>query len=305
MADKKSPAKKRTTKVGQAKPRPRLFSVIAKSRQYLVAAGPMAQAIITSVLRLALAALILGLAIWFISIPDWAKLFSGIQPKDFLEFSQIWAWPLVVLIAIVVLRPNFPEMIKDGFEFISPFGSLKKNPTPPQPSNVPKPTPSKGDAKAIADVEDEVKKVIDKANTKHPDVGEKVPRAGQVASSSPSPSEPELLKTLDRLTSLKSNTVLFERVNGIIYRSQLSLLQSLQIYEAGMKRDDVLPYYQQYKAKVPNGMAFLRYVQFLVESGLVTYDISSEIFRITDLGKSFLEYRGENNLTFVSPNDEY
>lgn len=111
--------------------------------------------------------------------------------------------------------------------------------------------------------------------------------------------EPVPVEDIKKLKDEKDQLLIsnfFERTYRLIFNSQLNLLltanQSLSI-----SRDQILEMYNT--TQWANNYPFEQYINFLVNSNLILYNIDSNSYSITPTGKLFIQYLFSNSIPII------
>lgn len=255
--------------------------------------------VLISVFRITVTLLCLVIIFWIFTLPNWRELGLYLVSSQAVEYARIWSWPLIALIALIVLRAKIPDMLKRGFKLLLPFGGLEVGPeqqslTPPSASDTDKLLPEDKDPKEAepTSAEDPNQTELTLATTKKTD--------------EPKTSKGMSKENFEKVIDTKDEAITFERANGIIYFSQIRLLETLASYPDGLnKGDDLQPYYEYYKFRAGAGpMLKVVYLQFLTSWGFAEYNPVKGVYKITDFGRRFLKYRTANSLELPNQNKE-
>jgi hypothetical protein len=102
-------------------------------------------------------------------------------------------------------------------------------------------------------------------------------------------------KVLIRYLAVASLSILFERINALIWGSQIYILEHLNTIRTGVNKDEIKRlFYDDAITRYPLyyvGYSYEAYLRFLKASQLIIEE--NEILKITNLGVEFLRYLAE------------
>lgn len=178
-----------------------------------------------------------------------------------LRYLKVLQWPIVILVLGIVFRPYLPEIVQRARE-IGP-GGVKLD--PPQQEKV-----ALENEKAFQDVT-EKSDVVDLQT----DGGRK-----------------KALRDFQLKWSL-------EKVYRNIYGTQIDALIRLNAFPDGLGDGQLMDIYTRHRSLAPNPHPNLtEFTQYLASFGLVSFEPSKRIYKITDIGRLFLDYIKEEGILY-------
>lgn len=253
-------------------------------RAAIVKSYPWLAKVLLSLWRLALAFLCFSAALWLLAVPNWHWAISQFDADMFLKYVTVLIWPFTVAIALLVIRPDVPKILSRGFTFFFPWGGSVEV----SGDGASQPAPASSNRETLEDAVQEQQEI---ELTSNDDVTRKSGVTGYV------------LDPRDQVELVAH----FERANSFIKDTQLQALTSLGAYQAGLGAEDLQSHYEKFlrlkspleKASAPDFFGFMR---FLSAWFFVDYLPSEKIFKITDIGMKFLEYRTDQKLSLSPAN---
>lgn len=92
----------------------------------------------------------------------------------------------------------------------------------------------------------------------------------------------------------------FERINRLIFGTQINALMLLRSYPHGLQSNDLEPILQEHKSYTTNPYEnVIKFMEFLSRTGLVEYNQQSGAYILTQKGDVYLQYREVNGLTDI------
>lgn len=200
-------------------------------------------------LALILAALLVSPKFW----QFWTNADIHFNASIVLSYIDVLRWPIVVLIALTVLKPLLPGLVKRLIKLNA--GKASAEFAPPQ------------------DVESEEVKAITNESSKKSAVGE---------------SDKEIEK---QLTTPEAETA-YEQIYEVIFGTQLSVVKRLKDHLiVGLLKDDLSDLYDAHiRSSDPAYPSFEAFMQFLIDNILVLYDVTDKRYKLTYAGLYFLIY---------------
>lgn len=203
--------------------------------------------------------LVVGFAIWLISLPNWSQLFAHLDLQVLLEYLKVLAWPGLILAVFLLLFHDIQRLVQRikslnikgnqiDFQQQVPTQALARlDETEPVVSSAPS---QSNDNRSVEDI----------LNEAYP--------------------QPEVQLDL-------------ERVYRNIFGTQISLLQRLSGFPNGLRVDQIFDFYNLHVNLVGATNLFEtieQYLTYLIESYLVDIDQASGLYKITAIGSLFLRY---------------
>ena len=196
-----------------------------------------------------------------VTIPDYGSDLK-INYDLVLEYIDVVIWPLVVIGAIWIIKPNLPQLL-DRVEELNLFGNKAK---------FSKTNNQDGDTKA-----DELNGVDANASKPATNVNNDL----QIVDD-----EIHALLTSDAAAAA------FMRVYLDIFGTQIEVLRLLVDYTDGLKTEDLTDIFEKHKRLGGNDAfnSMVTYMQYLKQNILVLYEPSTQTYKLTNAGYYFLVY---------------
>lgn len=173
-----------------------------------------------------------------------------------LQYLEALKWPIILITISVLFRGYIPGLIDRMSEF-GP-GGAKFRPSPQQVSS--------GEEQEI------------RAATQAPSV--------------------DLSSSDGRKQALENESLRYalEKVYRIIYQSQIDVLVRLAAIPNGQVKDDMIELYKNHCAASQTTWSFEEYMKYLEINSFVSKDADTSRYKITDIGRLFVDYLNEEGL---------
>jgi hypothetical protein len=203
------------------------------------------------------------------------------------ELAKYGAWPLAILIFLLVLAFGFRKQVGRAIDRVKKAGPVELTAAPQnqQPVEVPTEAPPKIfhplESPLLRSREEAIRSDIEKL---FPD---------------------DVTARVNALITHLAATqfaLAFESINRVIWGSQLELLLHVNSLSAGVNVDELRPFYEKAVSTSQDGLkeySFESYIGFLVNSGLL-FRTNGRVL-ITPFAKEFLSHLARTGATFPRP----
>ncbi len=177
-----------------------------------------------------------------------------------LQYLNALKLVILLILASFILKRFFPELIDRAKEF-GP-GGAKFYPKQQQ---------------VTADEEEQLQKVAEKETR------------GEV----------DIATDAGRTEVLKDGTVkwLLEKIYRLIFGTQIEVLYRLSSFPSGLSENELNDIFVKHRGSTPNAFQnFIEFIRYLSNYGLVSYDATTKIYKLTDAGRLFLDYLNQEGL---------
>ena len=189
-----------------------------------------------------------------------------------LEYLRVLAWPVVVLVAALILKDDIRNLLTRLGEF------KYKDVAISFPSQTP---PNK-------EISEDLKKTKTFAEEK-----KEVEAKERIITPTPEQLQQQIAALLTQIAALQT-AFRFERIYASIFGSQIVILENLKNNLAGLFHVVVVKVYDDFRQNDPvlKNYAFVDYIGYLINAGLIqaVETPTGRRYLITDLGTDFLNY---------------
>ena len=208
--------------------------------------------------------------------------------KEFLDFLGIISWPLTALIIFYFLKTPMSEILRNIKKFSYGGAEILTNQQKLNNAEIDLSSELTGNS----NIEKILKMFSNTSNTFAAQVLENETKIDEITNPQ---TKINLLENYSKLLIIIKTA---EKIYSSIYGSQIRILQRLN-HSKSEKTEDLKFYFNNAKKvypKVYNDYSYENYLHFLVNYSLI--QINDDIATITDVGRDFLRYIIESNLSF-------
>jgi hypothetical protein len=204
---------------------------------------------------------ILGLALALMGINKFVLNSDYVNHHLILEYLSVLKLLIVLLVGAFLLRRFFPDLVDRAKEF-GPGGA----------KFYPK------QQKFSKEEEEQLQKVTKKESDGSLNLSTKEGRA----------------------KALEDGTLkwLLEKIYRSIFGTQIEMLYRLASFPNGLSENDLQEIFFKHKGMGTGAFqSFIEFIRYLSSHGLITYDATIKVSKITDAGRVFLDYLNQENLS--------